>query len=402
MPLTSFSAAFQNPAGSPIRELFPYLSQPGIISFAGGYPSSSLFDSLGLRHACESAIATPFNCLQYGATEGLPVLREALVELMAARGIATGINDILVTTGSQQAFDLIVKVFLNQGDMVYVETPAYPAAIQGLRLAGARMTQIPVDCDGVDVVRLAEILSQANETDLPKFIYTVPTFSNPSGTTLSSQRRSTLVGLALQYGFMIVEDDPYGELSFTEERLLPLFSIGASTSKSENPVVYLSSLSKTVAPGLRVGWMVAPPDVLRRCTIAKQTSDLCTSPISQQIAVEYLLSGRYFPCILRAKIEYKLRMSTMASALHKQLGDDLKFSEPKGGMFMWASITNGCDAKALFKHAVTANVLFVPGAAFYPENPDEMTLRFSFAAPDSEQIKEGVNRLSTAFKKLFI
>lgn len=393
-----FAPHFVEPAGSPIRELFPYLSRPGMISLAGGYPSPSLFDTEGLQEAAARALSGP-GALQYGATEGQPALREALALLCGARGIACSPADLIMTTGSQQAFDLLLRIFIAPGDTVCVETPAYPAAIQALRLVDAQILSAPVDEHGLDVEALAERLQRLPAAQRPKLLYTVPSFSNPSGTLLPAARREALVRLALEYRFLIVEDDPYGELAFTDERPASLYAVGERIAAGANPVLYLSSLSKTVAPGLRIGWMVAPADVLRRCVVAKQTMDLCTSPLAQQIAAEYLSAGRYPAGVERARAEYKKRMLAMSSGLRAGLGSNIAFVQPKGGMFIWARAAVPVDAKRLFEAAVQCGVLYVPGAAFYPENPDLGTLRLSYAAPDVEQIREGVARLAKAFEQ---
>ncbi len=267
MSFFRFTPAFANPQGSPIRELFPYLSRPGMISLAGGYPSPSLFDQEGLAAAAAQAMTTGATALQYGATEGSPALREQLAAQCQARGIHCVAGDVLVTTGSQQGFDLLLRVLVQPGDVVCVETPAYPATIAALRQAGARILSTPVDGHGLNVDALEVLLEELPAHERPRLLYTVPNFSNPCGTLLTQERRAKLVQLALQYGFVVVEDDPYGELAFTDQRPEPVYAaaqqwLQAKGGEGENPVVYLSSLSKTVAPGLRVGWMVADPAVL--------------------------------------------------------------------------------------------------------------------------------------------
>lgn len=391
-----FASSFVDPAGSAIRELFPYLSQPGIISLAGGYPSPSLFDAEGLQDAAARALSGG-GALQYGATEGMPALREALALLSRSRGMVCSPSDLIVTTGSQQAFDLLLRIFIEPGDTVCVETPAYPAAIQALRLANAKIMAAPVDEQGLDVDALAARLALLPVAQRPRLVYAVPTFSNPCGTLLPAARREALVRLALQYHFLIVEDDPYGELSFIDDMPPSLYAVGQRIAGDGNPVLYLSSLSKTVAPALRIGWLIAPPDVLRRCVVAKQTMDLCTSPLAQQIAAEYLGAGRYPAGVERARTEYKQRMQAMAEGLHARLGEKVAFVQPQGGMFVWLRSTVPVNARQLFEAAVQCGVLYVPGAAFYPDAPDLGTLRLSFAAPDVRQIQEGIERLTKAF-----
>jgi DNA-binding transcriptional MocR family regulator len=392
-----FVPAFANPAGSPIRELFPYLSQPGIISFAGGYPSPGLFDAEGLSAAAQTVFCDAAAALQYGATEGSGPLKEELLKLSARRGIQCGASDMLVTTGSQQAFDLIVRVLVQPGDLVFVETPAYPAALQALRLAGAAIREVPMDAQGLQVGVLREMLERLPANARPKMLYTVPTFSNPRGTLLPSGRRVELLALARKHGFLIVEDDPYGELTFTGETPPSMRQLGAQEPHEHNPVVYLSSLSKTVAPALRIGWMIGAPELVRRCAVAKQTSDLCTSPVAQLIAAHYLRSGRYPATVRTACDEYKRRAQAMSDALRSELGEDLQFDEPSGGLFLWADSAVPVNPKRLFQAAVDEGVLFVPGAAFHPRATDRVSMRLSFAAPDVSQIREGVRRLARAF-----
>ena len=370
-----------------------------MISFAGGYPSVSLFDIEGLQQAAGKALSQA-GVLQYGGTDGALRLREQLGQLSVSRGVPCGPEDVLVTTGSQQAFDLLVRVLINPGDTVLIETPAYPAAIQALRLAGAVLVEAQTDAQGIDVEQLEHRLRGLPAAQKPKLLYTVPNFSNPGGSRLSAQRRQHLVRLALEHGFLIIEDDPYGELRFTDDPVATVFEYGAQAAAEKNPVVYLYSLSKTVAPALRIGWMVAPSEVLRRCVIAKQTVDLCTSPVSQAVASEYLALGRYAATVARATGEYRQRMECMAEELSGTLPGQLGFTRPQGGMFLWAQLLIPVDVHALFQGAVAQNVIYVPGAAFSPGGNALPAMRFSFASPGVNDIREGVRRLRTAFDQL--
>lgn len=402
-PLAPFAATFAEPAGSPIRELFPYLSRPGMISLAGGYPSPSLFDAEGLALAAQQAMNQGASALQYGATEGLAELREALALQARERGMQAAASDVLVTTGSQQAFDLLVRVLVEPGDTVLVEVPAYPATLQALRLAQARILPIPMDEHGLQTDALAELLAALPADQRPRLLYTVPNFSNPRGTLLAAERREALVRLALQYGFRVVEDDPYGELRFDDASGTPQAMPGTVRAAGErlaagssNPVVYLSSLSKTVAPALRVGWMLADAALLRRCTVAKQTADLCTSPLTQAVAACYLKSGRYPATVQRARQEYQRRMQALVQGLDAAPDSGIRCSRPAGGMFVWAELDHQIDPQKLFDAAVAQGVIYVPGKAFYPANPDLHTLRMSFAAPEVPQIAQAVERLCRA------
>lgn len=392
-----FVAAFRNPAGSPIRELFPYLSRPGVISFAGGYPSPALLDAEGLSAAAAEVFANPSAALQYGPTEGDALLKEELIRLSADRAVTCTPDQLLVTTGSQQAFDLLVRVLVQPGDPVLVEVPAYPAALQALRLAGARIMEVPMDAQGLQIEPLRGLLESLPAGSGPKLLYTVPNFSNPRGSLMPTVRRQALVALARQHGFLIVEDDAYGELIFSGELPRPIHALAAQDGSGDNPVLYLSSLSKTVAPALRIGWMVGPTELVRRCAIAKQTVDLCTSPIAQRIAASYLRGGRYRQTVIAARDEYGRRVRAMAEALRSQLGDRLHFHSPSGGMFLWAEVAGSIAPGALFEAAVEQGVLFVPGAAFHPGDAPRPAMRLSFATPPVDAIVEGVSRLTRAF-----
>lgn len=393
-----FATRFRDPAGSPIRELFPYLSRPGIISFAGGYPSPAVLDARGLGEAAAQVFTSDASILQYGATEGHPRLREELLRLGCARGIQSVAHDeLLVTTGSQQAFDLLVRVLVEPGDVVLLEAPAYPAAIQSLRLAGATLMQVPMDSQGLDTDALASLLRDAPRTAKPRLLYTIPNFSNPRGSLLSDARRCELLDLAQRHRLLLVEDDPYGELSFDGRIPDTLYARAKRAWGKASPVVYLSSLSKTVAPALRIGWMIGPADVVRRCAIAKQTVDLCTPPISQLVAAQYLRSGRYPDVVAAARAEYARRVEAMAAGLARELRGLIHFEQPRGGMFVWIDCDPDVDPGALFDAAVEQGVLFVPGAAFYASPPPRTGMRLSFAAPDVAAIDEGVRRLARAF-----
>jgi len=392
-----YAENFTAPTGSPIRELFPYLSRPDMISFAGGYPSATLFDTDGLEYASAEAMRDSRKVLQYGSTEGLETLRQRLLELSQLRGITAGGKNLLVTTGSQQAFDLIVRVMVNSGDSVALETPAYPAAIQALRLVGAQMHEFCADNSGLDTQLLEQHLLHQSGRQKPKLLYTVPNYSNPGGSLMSEERRRHVVELAITHEFMIVEDDPYGELNFTGKRLPTLYQIGRDLVGDANPVLYISSLSKTIAPALRIGWMLGPPELIRRCVIAKQTTDLCGSLITQTIAATYLGLNRYQGCVARSTQEYAKRMQTLALELSTRLGSRVCFQKPQGGLFLWVRLAEGIDPERLFQAAVDSNVLFVPGAAFYPTPPKLPAIRLSFANTTIKDIESGVARLQNAF-----
>ncbi|MCO4863315.1 PLP-dependent aminotransferase family protein [Cupriavidus sp. WGlv3] len=394
-----FVPALREPEGSPIRELFKYLSDPEMISFAGGYPSAALFDADGIGAASAQVLRErPAECLQYGATEGAPVLRDALVALMAGRGAAVTRDQLLVTSGSQQGFDFLVRALVEPGSVVLVEEPTYSATLQALRLAGADVRGVPSDQHGMDVDALAAML--ADGAVRPRLIYTVPTFANPTGATLSPERRLRLLELAARHQVVLVEDDPYGALSFDGTAPPSLLALCDQVPDARPWLVHLASLSKTLAPGLRIGWMVAAPEIIRRAVIAKQVSDLCTPPWIQLAVAQYLADGRLPAQVEREIAFYRDKRDRLAEALRLAFGERIRFALPAGGMFLWAALEGVDDAAALLPHAIAEKVLFVPGAGFYAQRRARPAFRLSFAGAAPEQIAEGVARLNRAVARL--
>ncbi len=332
-----FTVPFRHPAGSPIRELFKYLSEPGMISFAGGYPASDLFDVDGLQAAAARAYQSPNRCLQYGPTDGLPELKKELIALMARRGVTCSADQLVVTTGSQQGLDLLLRILIAPGDVVLTEQPAYPATLQALKLQQAEIVTIRVDENGLDVDELSALLA-SGAVSHPKLLYTVPTFANPTGATLTRERRIQLLKLAVEYRFIIVEDDPYGDLRFAGKAVPSILSLTKEVEASRDWVVHFASLSKLVAPGLRVGWAISSAEIARRCIIAKQTVDLCSAPWVQATAAEYLADGALERHLPRITTMYKRKSDALCNALRSELGHAIEFHEPKGGMFVWARI----------------------------------------------------------------
>lgn len=395
-----FTAPFRAPQGSPIRELFKYVGRPGMISFAGGYPSKDLFDREGLARALEAAYRDdPIACLQYGDTAGAPRLRHSLARLMAARGVRCEADDIMVTTGSQQGFDLLLRTLISPGDTALIEEPAYPAAIQALRLAGANIVSVRTDRDGIDVEALAAQLDAWPDASKPKLLYTVPTFANPTGATLPRARREALVRLAAARRIVLVEDDPYGELRFSGEPVPPMLALAEPCPGARDWIVYFGSLSKIVAPGLRIGWAVAPAAIARRMIVAKQTSDLCTAPLAQEMARHYLDSGSLEPHLRSIVGAYRSRCEALLTALAHFAPHDVQLTAPEGGMFVWARLAGGRDAGEVLKRAIERNVMFVPGVAFYVREPDVCSMRLSFAAPSEAEAFEGARRLASALSQ---
>lgn len=395
--MIQFSTRFQEPEGSPIRALYPYLINPEVVAFAGGNPAPDAFDVEGLREAMSEAMKRPATSwAQYSATEGVAPIREALAAHMSGKDGDVDPARILITASSQQGFDLLTRVLLNPGDGVVVERPTYPTALQALRVAGAEVIGMDSDAEGLDTVALEALLETRKSGAPIKAVYVVPTFANPSGATLSLARRKHLIELAVRYGFVVIEDDPYGELRFEGTPLPRIVDLARHMSGGEDHVVYLSSLSKVMAPGLRLGWMVASSAILRRCVIAKQSVDLCSSTWTQAAAAVYIAQGRLTGHIARASEIYATRAKTMANALRARLGDQFSFGEPQGGMFIWGRFAVGIDANQLLTQAIEAGVVYVPGAPFYVDRPDPRSVRLCFTMCTPERIEEGVKRLASA------
>ena len=397
MPL-HLAQRLQNVETSAIRELFKLLGKPGIISFAGGFPDSAMFDVAGIRAASERVLADePGAALQYGATEGYQPLREQLSAFMASKG-AQGVapENLIVTTGSQQALDLLGKTLISPGDKVIVEGPTFLATIQCFRLYGAELISAPIDGNGVKTDELEKLIAEHK----PKFVYLIPTFGNPSGAMLSLERRKRVLELAVKYQTLIVEDDPYGDLYFDAPPPPSLLALSEQVPGSRDWLVHCGSLSKVLSPGLRVGWMVAPPELLAKAVMCKQFSDAHTSTFAQATAAQYLAAGRMPATLARVRQVYGARAQAMGDALRSDLGDAIEFVQPQGGLFVWARLTGAggkvSDGNAFAKKAIEQGVAFVPGAPFYCANPDVRTLRLSFATADEARIREGIVRLAKA------
>ena len=395
-----FADRLNNVETSAIRELFKLLGKPGIISFAGGFPDSAMFDVEGIREASALALSKePGAALQYGATEGYNPLREQLALFMAAKGVKNlTAEGLIVTTGSQQALDLVAKTLLNPNDVALVEAPTFLATIQCFRLYGPQVLGVPIDAHGVQVDKLEAMIQQHK----PKLVYIIPTFGNPSGALLTQERRLKILQLAVQYKTIVIEDDPYGDLYFGEAPPPSMLALSDQVPGSRDWLVHCGSLSKVLSPGLRVGWMVAPPDLLARATMCKQFSDAHTSTFAQATAAQYLLSGRMPATLNTVRRVYAERAQAMDKALQRELGDALTYTAPQGGLFFWANLTgkNGAvnDGNAFAKSAIEKGVAFVPGAPFFANDPDLSSIRLSFATADVAKIEEGIARLGQALK----
>ncbi|NDP40682.1 MAG: PLP-dependent aminotransferase family protein [Rhodoferax sp.] len=392
-----FADRLKNVETSAIRELFKLLGKPGIISFAGGFPDPALFDAEGIAKASQAVLThNPGPVLQYGATEGYQPLREAISTFMAGKGSSVRPEGLIVTTGSQQALDLIGKTMISPGDKVIVEAPTFLATIQCFRLYGAHIIGAPIDADGVDVDKLEALI----EEHKPKLVYLIPTFGNPSGATLSLVRRRRILEIAARTQTLVVEDDPYGELYFDQPPPPSLLALSDGVPGSRDWLAHCGSFSKILSPGLRVGWLVAPAALLANATMCKQFSDAHTSNLTQAICAHYLTMNRLDGTLAVVRKTYAERARVMAKSLRRELGDAIAFNQPRGGMFFWARLTEangkGSNAPDFAKRAIEQGVAFVPGAPFFAHDPDLSTLRLSFATADVAKIEEGIGRLAQA------
>ena len=393
-----FAQRLDNVETSAIRELFKLLGKPGIISFAGGFPDSAMFDVDGITQSSQKALQENAGmALQYGATEGFGPLREQLAAFMATKGAKdVAPEQLIVTTGSQQALDLLGKCMVSPGDKVIVEGPTFLATIQCFRLYGAEVISAPVDGNGVIVEALEKLIAEHQ----PKLVYLIPTFGNPSGATLSLERRKRVLELAVKYQTLVVEDDPYGDLYFDAPPPASLLALSPEVPGSREWLAHCGSLSKVLSPGLRIGWLIASPELLAKAVMCKQFSDAHTSTFAQATAAQYLQAGHMPATLAKVRKVYASRAKAMMDALRSELGDAVEFTEPQGGLFLWVRLTGKggklADANELAKRAIEQGVAFVPGAPFFSQNPDVSTLRLSFATADEDKIREGVARLAKA------
>lgn len=403
MTVFRYSRIAQRMQPSPIRELFKLLSRPGIISFAGGLPDPAAFPVEQFAACADVLTRDGREVLQYGASEGYPPLRSALLELMADRlGYPVTAPELLITSGSQQAVDLMARALLDPGDVVVVEAPTYPGTIHCLRNAGARFATVPCDGDGMQVEQLPEVVAACERATggRPKLIYTVPDFANPSGATMGLERRRRLVALAGELEIPVLEDDPYGRLRYAGE---PLPTVKRLADGSPL-VVYASSFSKILAPGVRVAWTVGDPTLVRAMVLVRQGEDLCTSTVTQALVAEYCARGHIEPHLERVIATYAGKCRTMQSSLEAHLPSDrASWHVPQGGFFFWLHFP-GQDSEALFHRAVAENVAFVPGHSFYPDADEQVGevhsgaefARLCFSYADPGLIDEGCRRLGRA------
>ncbi len=375
-----------------IRELLKLTSRGGIISFAGGFPDPTTFPVEELQEVTRDVLADQADrALQYGITEGDVRLRDELARWMGKDGITANRDQILITNGSQQGLDIIAKVFLDPGDVIIVELPSYMAALQVFRTYGAEMLGVPQDDEGMETDRLADALAGlARRGRRPKFIYAVPDFQNPSGITWTEERRRGLLQLATQYNTLVVEDNPYREIRFEGSAPPPIYALdgGART-------IYLSTFSKTLAPGLRIGWMVAQEEIIAQFVTAKQGMDLCSPSFTQAIAAEMLRRDILYRRLPNLAAVYRRKRDTMLRALQREMPSGVTWTRPEGGLFLWVRLPEGMDTEVLLPEAVEQErVAYVIGSGFHADGGGKHTMRLNFSYPSEEEIDEGIRRIA--------
>jgi 2-aminoadipate transaminase len=377
-------------SSSIIREILKFTQMPDVISFAGGLPAPELFPIREFEEASRHVLNTDGErALQYSLTEGYLPLREALAEKMQRYGVDAEPKNILLTNGSQQALDLIGRIFIDEGDTIITGNPTYLGALQAFKVYSPEIIGVPVDDQGMRIDELEKVLARTK----PKFIYVLPNFHNPMGVTLTLERRTALVKAAAKYGIPIIEDDPYGELRFEGEDITPIVVL-----HKEN-VIYLSTFSKTLAPGIRLGWVVGPEQIVRKIVQAKQATDLHTSTFIQMIANDIMQRG-----ILKAharviKAAYGERRHIMTSSMEEHFPKGVTWTKPVGGLFLWVRTPEHVNTMDLLETAVENKVAYVPGTVFYPDGSGENTMRLNFSNATPDKIREGIKRLGRVLEK---
>jgi 2-aminoadipate transaminase len=386
-----FSARARRARSSAVRELLKLTEQPDVISFAGGLPAPEVFPLAALEAATSRVLQRHGPAaLQYGITEGYLPLRELIAERLSRRGIRVGVQNLLVTCGAQQGLDLLGKLFLNAGDAVVTEEPTFLGALQAFQGYEARFLAVGLDDEGLDVAALEGALRAR-----PKLVYVLPNFQNPTGVTLSRPRRERVVELCRRHGCAVVEDDPYGELRYEGDELPSLHAIDAGPGADDRAggVVYLGSFSKTLAPGLRLGYVAAPEEVVARLVTLKQGADLHTSTFTQMVAFETARDGFLDGHLPRIREVYRARRDAMLRALAEHMPAGTRWTRPQGGLFLWVTLPGGLDAESLLADALRERVAFVPGRSFFPRGGGEGKLRLNFSYCPPPLIGEGIARL---------
>lgn len=393
----TFASTSNRIVRSEIREILKWTRKPGVISFGGGLPDASLFPIEDIISITADVLRNKgYLALQYGPTQGENEMLEALAEHMAAFGETASVKEICVTSSSQQGLDLLSLLFLEPEAVVVMELPSYLGTIQAFRRCGADMRGIPMDENGMDLKQLVELLNQLKkENKKPRFIYVIPDFQNPSGITMSLERRKELIQIARDHEILLVEDSPYRELTFTGEVLPSLWTLSGGKG-----VLMLKTFSKMLFPGMRMGWTVAEPELIDKIEMLKQSVDLCTPSFNQLILAQYIKQGKMKKTIEKAITCYRPKAQTMLKALEKNMPKGVSWSKPHGGMFLWVTLPEKIDTEKIFMTAVEHNVVYVIGRPFHCNNLGHNTLRLNYSFPSLDQIDEGIKRLGDTIKEV--
>ncbi len=397
---TQFSERALRMRSSVIRDMLALTEQPDVISFGGGLPGPQVFPIKRFKEACSRVLDECGElALQYGSTEGYRPLREWIASQAQQFGVPIGVDNILITNGSQQVLDLIGRVFINPGDLIATESPTYISALQAWRVYGAQFVSVPSDEHGLVVEQVEQVLRQK-----PRFLYVLPNFQNPSGTTLSLERRQRLVELAQHYQIPILEDDPYYPLRYEGEPLPRIITLDSAArpvngSAYNGNVIYTSTFSKLLSPGIRLGWVIGPAPVIRKLGVAKQSVDLNTSVFVQMVANEIGRSGFLDEHIEVIRACYKERRDMMLETMSELFPPDAAWTKPEGGMFLWCRLREDVDATEVLKIALQHKVAFVPGESFHPNGGGKNTMRLNFSFSKPETIREGITRLGQVLKE---
>ena len=396
-----YAHRMQKMGSSVIRELLKYTEQPGIISFAGGLPAPDVFPLKEFQAACNYVLETQgAQALQYSTTEGYKPLREMIARHTSRYMVEVTPDNILITSGSQQALDFAGRLFINRGDYIVVEAPTYLGALQAWNAYGAQYIPVRTDENGMIVDELEAALRIG-----PKFIYVLPNFQNPSGVTLSLERRVKLIELADKYGVPIIEDDPYGQLRYDGENIPSLVSLdskfrGKNGGCYSGNVIYLSTFSKLLSPGLRLAWVIAPEQVIRKLVMTKQAVDLHTASFNQYVAYEVGKGGFLDEHVKVIRSVYRERRDVMLEMMDEMFPPEVHWTRPLGGMFLWGVLPEDMDAADVLKIAIDRKVAFVPGEAFHATGGGRNTMRLNFSYPPPDTIREGITRLGLTLKEL--
>lgn len=378
---------------SEIREILKVTENPEIISFAGGLPAPELFPVEELKRACEEVLSNQGEAaLQYSTTEGYIPLRKAICDRMKNLGINAQFDNIIITSGSQQGLDLSGKVFIDEDDVIICESPTYLAAIKAFKTFIPKFKEVPMDDDGMIMEDLEEVLKSNPNA---KFIYTIPDFQNPTGRTMSLERRKRLIELANKYDIAVIEDNPYGEVRFAGEFIPPVKHFD-----TEGRVIYLSTFSKILCPGFRIGWICADQEVIKRYIPFKQSTDLHTDIFAQMVTARYIEMFNIDEHIKKIKETYRHRRELMIDCIKREFPEDVKYTLPEGGLFVWVELPKYIKSKKVFERALENNVAFVPGDSFFPNGGCMNTLRLNYSNMPDERIIEGIRRLGLVLKNM--